>query len=168
MKSKFLVVLMAFSLAGCVTNGQSRYNYDQVGRASVVEFGTVLASRPIDITGKNTGAGSVIGGTTGGLIGTQIGQGNGGIAGVVGGVIVGAVIGGLAEQAAANRTGIEYTVVLQNGKVLTLAQEQQAGDRVFENGERVMVQANGSYQRVLPTSHIPTEVNRPVGITVKD
>lgn len=155
-------------LAGCVTNSQSRYNYDEVGRTAIVEFGTVVAVRQIDITGKNTGTGAVVGGTTGGLIGTQIGQGNGGIAGVLGGIIVGAAAGAIAEQAMANRTGLEYTIALQNGKVVTVAQEHQKEDRVFNSGDRVMVQASGSYQRVLPTDHLPTEIDRPKGITVRD
>lgn len=164
-----LVACLGLSLlTGCVTNSQSRYNYDQVGRSSVVEFGTVIAIRNIDITGQNTGAGALAGGTAGGLIGTQVGSGNGGIAGVLGGILIGAAAGALAEQAMANRTGIEYTIVLQNSKVITVAQEVAKEDRVFAAGDRVMVQASGSYQRVLPTDHIPTEIDRPKGITVKD
>lgn len=162
------LIAATFMLSGCVTSSQSRYNYNEVGRSSVVEFGTVVAVRDIDITGKNTGTGALIGGTTGGLVGTQVGSGNGGIAGVVGGIVLGAVAGAVAEQAMANRTGLEYTIVLQNGKVITIAQEQKEDDRVFKNGDRVMVQASGSYQRVLPTDHIPDEVDRPKGITIRD
>lgn len=155
-------------LGGCVTSGQSRYNYDEVGKASVVHFGTVLAVRTIDITGKNTGTGALVGGTTGGLVGTQIGQGNGGIAGVVGGIVLGAIAGAVAEQALANHSGLEYTIVLENGKVVTVAQEQEKDDRVFKNGDRVMVQSSGSYQRVLPADTLPTEVDRPKGIKIRE
>lgn len=164
----FIALGSMFLLAGCVTSSQNRYNYNEVGRSSIVEFGTVVAVRNIDITGQNTGAGALAGGTAGGLIGTQVGSGNGGIAGVLGGILIGAAAGAVAEQALANRSGLEYTIVLENGKVVTVAQEQTKEDRVFASGDRVMVQASGTYQRVLPTDHIPTEIARPKGITIKD
>ena len=155
-------------LAGCAESSQSRYNHSEVGKATVVEFGQVVAIRPIDITGKNSGAGAVAGGTAGGLIGTQLGSVNGGIAGVLGGILVGAAAGAVTEQMMSNRQGIEYTIVLSNGKTVVIPQEKRDGDRLFNAGERVMVQASGSYQRVLPTDHLPAEVNRPKGIAVRD
>jgi outer membrane lipoprotein SlyB len=167
-QAAFIAVCSLLLLGGCVTSGQSRYNYDEVGRATAVHFGTVLAVRNIDITGKNTGTGALVGGTTGGLVGTQIGQGNGGIAGVVGGVVLGAIAGAVAEQALANHSGLEYTIILENGKVVTVAQEQDKDDRVFKNGDRVMVQSGGSYQRVLPADNLPTEVDRPKGIKIRE
>lgn len=167
-QAAFLCVCSLLLLGGCVTSGQSRYNYDEVGKTSVVHFGTVLAVRAIDITGRNTGTGALVGGTAGGLVGTQVGQGNGGIAGVLGGVVLGAIAGAVAEQAMANHSGLEYTIVLENGKVITVAQEQEKDDRVFKNGDRVMVQSSGSYQRVLPADNLPTEVDRPKGIKIRD
>ena len=168
MRSFVASALLLGALTGCVSSSQSRYNHNEVGRATVVEFGKVVAARPIEITGKNSGAGAVAGGTAGGLIGTQIGSGNGGLAGVLGGIIVGAAAGGLAEQLASNRQGIEYTIVLSNGKTVVVAQESGEKDRVFAAGERVMVQASGPYQRVLATDHLPEEIERPKGIAVRD
>lgn len=166
---RFAIVLMASLLAsGCTQNGQNRYNYDEVGKTTVVKFGTVVATRTVDITGKNTGAGALVGGAAGGIAGNQIGHGGGNAVATLAGVVVGAVAGAVAEQAIADRTGLEYTIVLENGKTITIVQEQNKDDRVFAAGDRVMVQASGAYQRVLPTDNIPTEVNRPQGITVKD
>lgn len=160
--------IIALFLAGCVQSSQSRYNYDEVGRTSVVHFGTVIGVRNIDITGRNTGAGALVGGAGGAIAGTNVGHGSGTAGAMLGAAVAGAIIGGVAEQAMSNRTGLEYTVVLENGKTITLAQEQGKEDRVFAIGERVMVQASGRYQRVLATDHIPTEINRPKGITIKD
>ena len=162
------VALIAALLSGCVASGQNRYNYDEVGRSTVVQFGTVVAVREIDITGKNTGAGAVVGGAAGGIAGYQLGRGSGNAAATLAGVVVGAVAGAVAEQALADRTGLEYTVVLENGKTITIAQEKQKEDRIFAPGERVMVQAGGTYQRVLPADHLPTEIARPKGIKVTD
>lgn len=161
-------ICLAASLTGCATQGQSRYSFQDVGRASVVEFGTVVASRQVDIRGQNTGVGGVVGGTAGGLAMSNVGQGSGNVAAILGGVLVGAAIGAMAEQAASDRVGIEYTITLANGKTITIVQEQASGDRVFSPSERVMVQANGTYQRVLPADHLPNQIARPQGIKVVD
>lgn len=159
---------LSVGLSGCATQGQSRYSFQDVGRASVVEFGTVVASRQVDIRGQNTGVGGVVGGTAGGLAMSNVGQGSGNVAAILGGVLVGAAIGAMAEQAASDRVGIEYTITLANGKTITIVQEQASGDRVFGPSERVMVQANGTYQRVLPADHLPNQIARPQGIKVVD
>ena len=161
-------ICLVASLTGCATQGQSRYSFQDVGRASVVEFGTVVASRQVDIRGQNTGVGGVVGGTAGGLAMSNVGQGSGNVAAILGGVLVGAAIGAMAEQAASDRVGVEYTITLANGKTITIVQEQAAGDRVFSPSERVMVQANGTYQRVLPADHLPNQIARPQGIKVVD
>ncbi|MGQ9371736.1 outer membrane lipoprotein [Azospirillum sp. A39] len=163
-----LTVAAAIALGGCATQGQSRYSYQDVGRASLVEFGTVLASRPVDITGRNTGAGGLVGATAGGLAMSNVGQGTGNAAAIIGGALVGAVAGAMAEQAMSDRVGIEYTLTLANGKTLTIVQEQAQGDRVFAPGDAVMVQSSGTYQRVLAADHLPAEITRPKEVKIKD
>jgi outer membrane lipoprotein SlyB len=133
-----------------------------------LEFGTIITERQVDITGKNTGTGAILGGTAGGLVGSMVGRGGGNAAAIIGGLVVGAVAGAVAEQAMANRVGVDYTILLRNGKAITIVQEQQPRDRIFAPSERVMVQASGAYQRVLPTDNVPTEMNRPKGIEIRD
>ncbi len=161
------ITLIASTLvvSGCATQGQNRYDHTEVGHTSAVEFGTIVAVRQVDITGQNTGVGAVVGGTVGGGI---LGGARGGPVSVVGGILVGAVAGAIAEQAIANRLGLEYVILLRNGKPITIVQNQEPNDRVFQPGERVMVQASRSYQRVLPADNIPAQMDRPVGITVKN
>lgn len=160
-----MLIASALMVSGCATQGQSRYNYTEVGQASAVEFGTIVTVRQVDITGQNTGTGAVLAGTAGGII---AGAARGGPVAIVGGVLVGAVAGAIAEQAMANRVGLEYVILLRNGKPITIVQNQESKDRVFQSGERVMVQVSGSYQRVLPADSIPTQMSRPVGITVQE
>jgi outer membrane lipoprotein SlyB len=155
-------------LSGCQQSGQSRYSYQEVGRSTVIEFGTVLSVRPIDITGQNTGTGALAGAAGGGVAGSAIGRGVGNAGAIVGGVLIGAAVGALVEQGLADRSGLEYTIVLANGKTITIPQEHKKEDRVFNSGERVMVQASGIYQRVLPADNIPTEIARPKDLKVKD
>jgi outer membrane lipoprotein SlyB len=152
-------------LSACATQGQSRYSYQDVGRASVVEFGTVISSRPVEIKGQNTGAGAAVGGTAAGL---AVASGTDSGVAVLGAAVAGAVVGAALEQSMADRFGLEYIITLANGKTITLVQEQVKGDRIFAPGDRVMVQANGTYQRVLPADHLPTEITRPKDIKVVD
>lgn len=162
------ILMAASGLTACQNPNQNRYSYQDVGRASVVEFGAVVAVRQVDITGRNTGLGAGVGGAAGGIAGSTIGRGSGNAAAVLGGVVIGAIAGAVVEQAMADRTGLEYTVTLANGKTITIVQEQGPSDRVLAPGERVTIQASGTYQRVLPADHLPTEISRPKGIKVTD
>lgn len=90
------------------------------------------------------------------------------MAAVIGGVVVGAIAGHAAEQALANSVGMEYTLVTEKGKPMTVAQNHNKGDKVLQKGERVIVQTSGSYQRVLPADHLPEQIKRPKGITIVD
>ncbi|TWA69540.1 outer membrane lipoprotein SlyB [Azospirillum baldaniorum] len=158
--------LTVLSLGACAGQSQNRYSYRDVGQATSVEVGTVMATRPVDIQGQNTGVGGLVGGAAGGLALSNVGKGSGNVAAILGGAVVGAVAGAVAEQAISDRTGIEYVVTLATGRTITIVQEQGADEPVFGPGQRVMVQTNGTYQRVLSADHLPTETSRPEGIKV--
>jgi outer membrane lipoprotein SlyB len=142
----------AVLLGGCALPGQDRYHYSEVGRSFALAFGTVVAVRDIEIIGHNTGVGGLIGAAAGAGAGTAIGSGRGTGWAVLGGLVIGAIAGALIEQATADRAGLEYTVRLETGVILTVAQEK--GDQPLQPGERVVVRNSGGYQRVLPAAHI--------------
>jgi outer membrane lipoprotein SlyB len=159
----------ALALVGCQPQGmQNRYDYSEVGKSSVIEFGTVVGAREVDVQGHNSGAGALAGGTAGTVAGYNMGGGNGQVVATVAGALVGAAIGTAAEQAAAHARGIEYTVTKESGKTITIVQTMAEGEKLFKKGDRVMVQQSGSYQRVLPTDDIPTEIKRPKGVKIVD
>ncbi len=162
------LLAIAGALGACQHPNQNTYRYDEVGKSSAVSFGTVVAVRTIDIIGRNTGAGALIGGAAGAGAGSAIGSGSGNGWAIGAGLVAGGVVGALAEQAASDRKGLEYTVVLESGVTLTIAQESPADERPLQVGERVIVQNTGGYQRVLSASQLPTEVKRPQGIKVVD
>ena len=170
MKSKTIPALLIMSLAACATpNGQSQYSASQVGRAIQSEFGTVVAARNVGITGQSSGLGGAVGAGVGAGAGSYIGDGSGGLWAIAAGALLGMAAGAIAEQSAADSVGIEYTVTMQSGVTLTIVQNQNKGDRVLGAGDRVIVQTSGAgYQRVLPAAALPTEIERPVGISVKD
>ena len=133
-----------------------------------MEFGTVIATREVGITGQNTGVGALAGAGVGAGGASYIGTGSGNAWALAGGAVAGAVVGTVAEQAAANRKGTEYIITKENGKTITLVQEINPEDPIFTKGTRVMVQSSGSYQRVLPADDMPTQIKRPQGIKVVD
>lgn len=162
-------IAAALLLAGCSTfSTQTRYSYSEVGQVQVVEFGSVVAVRDIDIIGETSASGAIVGGVAGGAAGSHVGRGTGAAVGITAGIVLGANAGAALEQAIRNRGGVEYTVTLRNGKTLTVAQNVSPKDTVLQVGDRVIVQINGQYQRVLPANDLPTEIKRPRGIEFKN
>ena len=155
-------------LASCAHPGQSRYSYQDVGKKATVSFGTVITLREVEITGKNTGAGSLIGAGAGAGAGSYIGNGSGNIWAVAGAALAGAIVGGIAEQAMSDRNGIEYVITLENGETVTIVQNINPDDKPINEGDRVMVQGNGTYQRVLLADKLPTRIKKPKRIKVED
>ena len=163
-----LAALCSVILVGCQHQNRDTYNYDEIGKSSAVSFGTILAVRKIKIIGKNTGGGAAVGGAAGAGAGAYVGSGSGKPWAIGAGALAGAVAGAAAEQAASNRQGVEYTIILESGVTLTIAQEAPANEPLLHKGQRVIVQNSGGYQRVLPADNLPTEVKRPKGIKLKE
>lgn len=172
MKRNFAIALgivLALGVSGCAQRpSQNVYNYDEVGKSTAVSFGTVISSRQVDITGQNTGAGALVGAGIGAGAGSYAGSGSGSIWAAAAGALVGAAVGAAAEQAAADRVGIEYIVILESGVTMTVVQDIGKNDVAIPEGSRVIVQNSGGYQRVLPASNLPTEMARPQGIKLVD
>lgn len=163
------LIFSTLLLTGCgATSSQNVYDFREAGQSVIVEFGTVIDVRPIKIKGPNSGAGAVTGAVAGGALGSQVGNGNGQGAAMIGGVVVGAVAGAMAEQALADQTGLDFTVAMQSGKVITVPQYFKKDEPLIKKGQRVMVQTSGSYQRVLPADHLPEQMKRPKGIKMTD
>ncbi len=164
----FIGVACILAAAGCQRPGQNVYSHSEVGKASQVIFGTLLAVREVEVQGQNTGLGALAGAAGGGIAGNQIGRGGGSAAATLVGVVIGGIVGALAEQAVANRKALEYTVTLETGATITVVQDHDEGERVLQPGERVMLQVTGGTQRVLPADNLPTELKRPTGIKTID
>lgn len=167
-KNVIAVALLALTLSACANTNQSTYNANEVGKATSVTFGTILGTRQIDIKGENTGVGAIGGAVVGAGVGSEFGQGTGNAWATGLGAVAGLAAGALAEQEINDRKGIEYTLTLETGETLTIVQEQAATDRVFNAGERVMVQDYGKYRRVLAADHLPDTIKRPKGVKVVD
>ena len=167
---KFLGIMLASIavLSACSTPSQDVYDFREAGRSTIVEFGTVIDVRAITIKGDNTKVGLGVGAAAGGIAGGHYGEDTTQLAAMAGGAAVGAIAGAVAEQAIQNKEGREITVITENGKTRSVAQYFKKDEPIIKVGQRVMIQTSGSYQRVLPAEHLPTEIKRPQGITLID
>jgi outer membrane lipoprotein SlyB len=170
MKHATMTVLACLLLAtGCAKQqSQTQYKQNEVGRQTQTEFGTIITTREVGITGENTGVGGLVGAGVGAGAGSYAGKGSGNVWAIAGGALAGAAIGALAEQAHSDGKGIEYVITTESGKTITVVQNLAADDVVLQAGQRAMVQTTGSYQRVLPADHMPDAIKRPKGIKVVD
>ena len=140
------LILSAF-LSGCSNEfSGNRYDSATAGEVSRTEHGTVLSLRKVEIKTDGIGAGALLGGVSGGLIGSAFGGGN---AKILTGT-AGAIAGGVAGNAIQNRAqdGIEYTIKLDSGSVITLAQGTEPAISV---GQKVyVVHSAKGRSRVVP------------------
>ena len=118
------------------------------------------------MAGYSSAAGKILGGIAGAGLGTQIGSGSGTDWAMIVGGAVGAIVGGIIEAETSTRPGLEYTIVLESGVVMTVVQEISEDGVMPAVGERVMVQNASGYQRVLTAEHMPSQVDQPEGVDV--
>jgi outer membrane lipoprotein SlyB len=146
-----MIVSAAALVSACASSDLDTYSKQDVGRSMEMTRGTVVASRPVHIRGESSGLGAAAGGITAGTIGySTIGSNSGSvIAGVLLG-IAGAVVGSLIEEAVTSETGTEYTIQMNDGRTVTIVQNESDDDDVIAAGTPVLVQWAGEYSRVIP------------------
>ncbi len=111
-----------------------------------VEYGTVDAVRYVRIEGTRSAVGPVAGAAVGGLAGSAVGGGTGRSIATVLGAVAGGVAGSAIENRATSMPGVEVTIRLQNGQLISIVQEDE-GDN-FRPGDWVRVIRDGATARV--------------------
>lgn len=151
--SRHLAAISAVSLllTSCApVNKNSTYSEHEIGKNAVVMYGVVKSSRPVAITGDNSGAGMTVGAVGGGLAGSAIGKGNGSIAAIIAGAVIGGVAGAVTEQSLRDQQGVEYIIRMsETGDTRSIVQSIAKNEAPIPTGQCVMVQVSGSFQRVL-------------------
>ena len=144
-----IVLVAALAASGCAREiGGASVDSRQIGAAVTTERGVVEAARIVQVQ-EGSGAqdnllGGAIGGVTGGVIGSTIGGGSGRTLAVLGGALAGAALGSAVQGQTSRQTGVEYVVLLANGRRVTIVQADAVPIPV---GSAVFVQLGGGGQR---------------------
>ena len=143
-KMKKLIVFSLSALlllSNCAKNiSSNEYSEDDVGSVKHTYKGVIISSRAVKVQGgdslEDNKVGLLGGGLAGGLLGSQVGHGSGHVVGAVLGAAAGAVGGSLLEKGLKSQDGIEYSVELRDGRILTIVQGK---DSQLSVGQRVLV-----------------------------
>lgn len=144
-----------FLLTNCAKNLSSHeYSEDEAGSVKYTYRGVVLSVRNVKVQSgdslEDNKAGLFGGGLAGGLLGAQLGKGRGEVVGAVLGAAAGAVGGSLLEKGLKSQEGIEYSVELTDGRIMTIV---QGTDTHLSVGQRVLVMVGSKGRsRVVPDS----------------
>lgn len=136
-KTTVLLLIFGFIAAGCASSKSGKvYSRDQARVQHSVYYGTVLDVDEVQIEGTKSPVGTIAGGAAGAVLGNTIGGGSGRAVATVLGGIVGGIAGSAAEEGVTRKNGLELTVELDNGQIISVVQE---ADDQFLVGDRVRI-----------------------------
>ena len=126
MKTTKLVSLLVFIVlvtGGCASSmSPNVYSRDQAQKVQTVHKGEVIMVREVQIEGTKSGAGAIAGGIMGFALGSTIGSGSGRTVARAAGTVGGAAAGAAIEEGATRQMGLEITIELDNGEVVSIVQ----------------------------------------------
>ena len=147
MRNTAALIVCIFTLSGCAGEfSGDRYTSANAGEVQRSDHGTVISLRKVELKPDGMGMGTALGAVGGGLVGSMFGKGGGKLLGAA----AGAAAGGVGGHAIENRAqdGVEYTVRLDTGSVITLA---QGPSPVMSVGQKVyVVNSNRGKSKVVP------------------
>lgn len=149
MKLSRLLVVAALSVlvtACASSNSGSVYKREDARKVQTVKTGVVESVRTVKLEGTKTPIGTVAGGAIGGIAGGSVGSGGRGsaVAAVIG-AVAGAIAGSAIEEGVTRKDGLEITVKLDGGSMISIVQE---ADEAFKAGDKVRIVENSETSRV--------------------
>lgn len=137
MKKIICAFCVCLVLSACgIGNTNTTYSRSDIGQQALVDFGRIIAIRPVNVEGTST-VGTLGGAIAGGAAGSMIGGNTAvNIIGGVGGAIVGGVAGSAAEKAITADTAMQFIVQKQNGQTISVIQSNEEGLKV---GDPVLI-----------------------------
>jgi len=138
MKSTVLI-LLCVAIAGCggpSSHSSNTISRSQAGTVQTVQDGEVLYVRSVTIEGSKSPVGAIAGGVLGYTVGNSVGGGRGTKIARVAGTVGGAAAGSAVQQNVTQEQGLEITVQLDSGPIISIV---QSADESFNDGDRVRV-----------------------------
>lgn len=138
-----VVSLLSLFLAACASsNSGSVYSRDDARKIQTVRTGVVESVRQVKLEGTKTPIGTVAGGAVGGIAGSTIGGGRGSAIAAVIGAVAGGLAGSALEEGVTRKDGLEITVKLDGGGLVSVVQE---ADEIFNAGDKVrLIESSGT------------------------
>ncbi|CAM3535067.1 glycine zipper 2TM domain-containing protein [Parendozoicomonas haliclonae] len=144
------LIVVSAVLGGCANNmGSNVYSSAQAQQVQTVREGTVIALAPVMIKDDENAVGTLAGGVAGGIAGSAIGGGRGSDLAAVGGAVLGGILGNMAEQNITKKQGVNITIRLKDGELISVVQEVEP-NVLFQIGEQVLVYSQPGSSRVVP------------------
>lgn len=146
-KSLITIIALSTILTGCMSNlGGDVYSREDARRVQQVQFGTIVALRPVKIEGTKTPIGAITGAAIGGIAGSTVGGGTGSYVAAIIGAVGGGLIGGMGEELITRSNGVEITFNQDNGATKAIVQQVQENE-MFRVGDRIRIMnLNGQYR----------------------
>lgn len=137
------VVLVASLLTACASsNSGDVYKKEETRKVQTRKMGVVQSVRQVKIEGSSSAVGASIGSVVGGIAGGSATDSRARPLTAMLGALVGGILGAFTEEAVTSKDGLEITVALDNGDIITVVQE---ADVTFEAGDEVnIIQVGGS------------------------
>lgn len=151
MRKLFLCLAPALlvALAGCANSlGGSTYSRAEARGEMAVRTGTVVSVRDVQIEGEST-VGTLAGAAVGGLAGAGLADGKTGVALGILGAVGGAMVGDAVNKSVTKVPGIEVTVQLPAGNLVSIVQERDT-QLSIKPGDQVRIVGSGRGTRVGP------------------
>ena len=128
---------LLLTFAGCAPATNTTVDRRMLGAQGTVYWGTIIAARPVMVSGTRSGIGPVAGAVGGGLLGSTVGgDWRGRTVGGVVGALAGGVVGGAIEESATLGEAYEFIIRPDFGGERVITQTNELGLQV---GERIIV-----------------------------
>ena len=130
-------ILLLCGIAACAPATNSTVERQALGIQGTVFRGTIIATRPVAVSGTRSGIGPAAGAVGGGFLGSTVGgDWRARTVGGVVGALAGGVVGGAIEESATRGEAMEFIIRRDSGGERVVTQTNELGLQV---GERVMV-----------------------------
>ena len=133
---------LSLCLVACATSRSGDvYTREDTRKVQTVRMGVIESVRAVKIEGTQSGIGTAAGAAVGGIAGSSVGDGKEAAIGAV----VGGIAGAAAEEFGTRSDGVELTIKLDNGSLVTIVLE---ATEKFSPGEKVRLIESGGVTRV--------------------
>ena len=152
-KLGMLIAFSVITLGGCTSPNPygDAYGSADTRKVQQVYYGTVEKVEPvtIDASTQSNAIGTIAGAAIGGILGSKVGGGSGSDIAAIGGGLLGGYAGSKTAEATAKRNGVNLTIRMEDGKVVSIVQEANP-NMIFQPGQAVQINMYGSDARVVP------------------